>query len=220
MQDATRSVLDLWDATDAVVGRLRPEDWSRPLALPGMDVFDLTVHLAGVHYAGPERLREAMGAARARVAAQLADRISGDRVLGAQCLDMCLHAHDLGRAVGHPVDLADHAPAALEACRLIVDVAPRLLVAATGARDSTVRLRVRGDGVAPDVERTIHVADGHLVPASATAGTADVVDIDPVALLLLLSGRRGAETLRDEGSAHWSGDAADCFVHEARLLST
>lgn len=208
MEDATRSLLGLWDTAETLIGGLAAADWSRPLATPGTDVLDLAVHLSGVHYAGPERVGPALAAARRRDAVRLAGRPSGDRVLGATCLDMCLHAYDLGLALDAPVDLAEHPDAVLEACRLVVGVAPRLLLAATGTRDAAIRLRVRGpDGV--DLERV-------LGPAADRA--TETVDIEPDALLLLLSGRCDAEALRDAGAARWSGPAATAFVCSARLV--
>ncbi len=219
MDEATRSLLDLWDVTEHAVGTMAPPDWARRTPCPDMDVTDLVMHLAGVHYAGPDRLREGLVAGRARTATQLADRATGDRVLGAHCLDLCLHAHDLTSALGDPVDLADHAPAALEACRLVVDVAPRLLVAALGGRDATVRLVVRGAASLPGLERTIHVVEGHTAPPAVGAGTTvDTLEVEASALLLLLAGRRGADALEAAGAARWSGSAADAFVHRARLV--
>src|SRR4051794_25150958 len=146
MDRATQALLDLWDVAGDAVANLRADDWSRPTPGPEADVGGLVAHLAGIHYAGPETLRASLGAARRRDALQLAGRVPGDRVLGAHCLDLCVHAHDLTTALDAPVDLADHAAAALEACRLIVDVAPRLLVAVSGPRDATVRLVVRHPG--------------------------------------------------------------------------
>ncbi len=232
MDGAARSLLDLWDVTEDAVLGMRADDWSRPTPCPGMDVTDLVVHLAGVRYAGPERVREAVGAARELVADRLARRPPTRRVLGAQCLDMCVHAHDLSAAVGEPFDLAEHGPAALEACRLVVDVAPRLLVAALGSGDATVRLVVRGDrgaerGVASSgqeqvLDRTVHIAGGRLAVAEPREGRAapapDAVEIDAGALLLMLTGRRDADSLAAEGSASWSGPGADAFVHRARLV--
>ncbi|WP_433787957.1 hypothetical protein ACQPX6_14195 [Actinomycetospora sp. CA-101289] len=215
MEDATRALLGLWDVADANVRALAPGDWARTLpgAGPGpADVAELAVHLTGVHYAGPDTLRAALGAARHRAVAQLADRVAGDPVLGAQCLDMCLHVHDLTAALGAPADLRDHEPAAREACRLVLRVLPRLLVAAVGADDATLRLAVRaGD------DRAVHVSHGHVVPADGD--TVDAVEIDPGGLLLLLTGRLDAESLRAAGALDWSGPAADAFVHRARLLA-
>lgn len=214
MDDAGRSLLDLWDTTEDVLSGLRADDWARPVNALGMDVLDLAVHLTGVHYAGPARLGQAVGAARTRAAAQLLDRSAGDRVLAAWCLDMCLHTHDLGRATGRPVDLGDYPGATREACRLAVDLAPRLLVAASGPRDCTLRLRV-----ACGLERVVHVADGRPAPARPGDAATDIdsVDVDPAALLLLLSGRRTVDELRADGAVRWSGETAESFVHSARL---
>src|SRR5690349_13890774 len=113
------------------MGDLTPQDWNRTLPRAGdgpTDVAELAIHLTGVHYAGPDRLRAAVGAARRRALTQLGGRTTGDPVLGAQCLDMCLHVHDLTAAVGAPTDLREHEPAAREACRLVLRVLPRLLV--------------------------------------------------------------------------------------------
>jgi len=216
VDEATRDLLGLWDLTDEVMADLEPEDWNRPLPWAGdgpADVAELAIHLTGVHYAGPDRLRAAVGAARHRALSQLGGRTAGDPVLGAQCLDMCLHVHDLTGAVGTPADLRDHEPAAREACRLVLRVLPRLLVAAVGADDATLRVAVRlGD------DRAVHVTHGTVVPGRAGDATDDV-EIDPGGLLLLLTGRRDAESLRDAGALSWSGPAAEAFVHRARLLA-
>lgn len=226
MDDATRAVLELWDVAGEAVDRLEPADWSRPAPGAEPTVGDLVAHLAGVHadthYAGRDRQQASLADARRRAALALHGRHSGDRVLGAHCLDLCLHAHDLTTALGDPVDLGEHPAAALEACRLIVDVAPRLLVAALGPREATVRLVVRRpDGVegahATAFARTVHVVGGRRtgpVPDDAP----DVVEVDADALLLLLAGRRPAESLAAVGAATWSGTAADAFVHRARLV--
>lgn len=209
MEDATRSLLGLWDVTEALVEGIGAHDWSRPVAVPGTDVLDLAVHLTGVHYSGPDRVRHGLAAARALDAVRLADRPSGDRVLGATCLDMCLHAYDLGQALDAPIDLADHADAAMEACRLVAGVAPRLLLAATGSRDSGMRLRVRGPG-GWELDRVLGQPRGSVTSS---------VEIEPAALLLVLSGRGDPDELRATGSARWSGDAADAFLRGARLFA-
>ena len=218
MDDATRALMGLWDVAGENVRGLGAEDWARPLPGAGVgvgpaDVAELAVHLTGVHYAGPETLREAVAAARHRAETQLAGRTSGDPVLGAQCLDMCLHVHDLTTALGAPADLRDHEAAAREACRLVLRVLPRLLVAAVGADDATLRVAVRlGD------DRAVHVTHGTVVPGRPE-DAADAVEIDPGGLLLLLAGRRDAESLRDAGALSWTGPAAEAFVHRARLVA-
>ena len=216
MDDATRALMGLWDVAGENVRALGAEDWARPLPGAGVgpaDVAELAIHLTGVHYAGPETLREAVAAARHRAETQLAGRTSGDPVLGAQCLDMCLHVHDLTSALGAPADLRDHEAAAREACRLVLRVLPRLLVAAVGADDATLRVAVRlGD------DRAVHVTHGTVVPGRPE-DAADAVEIDPGGLLLLLAGRRDAESLRDAGALSWTGPAAEAFVHRARLVA-
>lgn len=225
MDDATRAVLELWDVAEDAVAGLWPDDWTRPAPGAEPTVGDLVAHLAGIHggthFAGPERLRASLAEARHRTALRLDGRTAGDRVLGADCLDLCLHAHDLTTALAAPIDLGDHPAATLEACRLIVDVAPRLLVAALGPRDATVRLVVRAPGGGDHttaLERTVHVVRGRRAGAEPDTEP-DVVEIDADALLLLLAGRRPAESFAADGAAAWSGDAADAFVHRARLVS-
>lgn len=223
MDDATQAVLELWDVAEEAVDHLRSDDWTRPAPGAEPTVGDLVAHLggvhAGVHFAGPDRLRASVAEARRRTAVRLEGRTAGDRVLGADCLDLCLHAHDLTTALAAPVDLADHAAATVEACRLVIDIAPRLLVSALGARDATVRLVVRRPdaGGTPALERTVHVVGGRATGPTGDAAP-DVVEIDADALLLLLAGRRRAEALAATGAAAWSGEAADAFVHRARLV--
>ncbi|GAA4914168.1 hypothetical protein EV188_11019 [Actinomycetospora succinea] len=221
MDDATQAVLELWDVAEDAVAGLDAEDWTRPAPGPEPTVGDLVAHLAGEHggtrFAGPEQLQSSLAGARRRTALRLDGRPPGDRERSADCLDLCLHAHDLTTALAAPVDLADHADATVEACRLVIDMAPRLLVAALGARDATVRLVVRRPdaGRTAALERTVHVVGGRCT--GPTDAFPDVVEIDADALLLLLAGRRRAEALAAAGSATWSGEAADAFVHRARL---
>ena len=214
MDDATWALLDLWTLAGRAVDDLGPDDWSRPTPYAAMDVTDLVVHLAGIHYAGPDRLRESIATARARTATLLADRAAGDRLLAAHCLDVCLHAHDLSSAVGDPVDLAAYAPAALEGSRLVVDATPRLLVAALGGRDASLHLVVHS--AAGTIERTIHVADGRVVHGDPPAAE-DVVEIDADALLLLVAGRREPTGLAADGAVRWAGPAAEAFMRGCRL---
>ncbi|MDD7964766.1 hypothetical protein [Actinomycetospora lemnae] len=221
--DTAAAVLGLWESAEDAVDGMAADDWTRDAPGPEPTVGDLVAHLAGehggVHYAAPARLRSSLAGARHREALRMAGLDAGDPVLGASCLDLCLHAHDLRTALGLPVDLAEHAPAVLAAARLVVDLAPRLLVAAVGPRAASVRLVVRAPGDdAAVLDRTVHVVDGH--PAAPDRDTPpDVVDVDADALLLLLAGRRPAEALAADGAAAWSGPAADALVHRAPLAA-
>ncbi|GAA4859735.1 hypothetical protein GCM10023203_03430 [Actinomycetospora straminea] len=218
-------MLGLWETAEDAVDGMAADDWTRDAPGPEPTVGDLVAHLAGdhggVHYAAPSRLRTSLADARHREALRMAGLDVDDPVLGASCLDLCLHAHDLRTALGLPVDLAEHAPAVLAAARLVVDLAPRLLVAAVGPRAASVRLVVRAPGRdgadAAVLDRTVHVVDGHPAPARDTAP--DVVDVDADALLLLLAGRRPAEAFAADGAASWSGAAADALVHRAPLAA-
>lgn len=219
MDDASRALLRLWDATDDVVGGLHDADWSRPLVpsgsaaamassaldTGGTDVTDLVTHLTGVHYAGPERLREALTEAHDRAERAVRWSAPSGRVLEAQCLDMCLHTHDLHEALGLELDPDAVAPAALEACRLASGLVPRL-VTRTGVRPTCLRLLVRAwPGGPVEIDRTVRLGDG---PAVATAE----VDAEAEAFLLLLARRRSAGELAEQGRVSWSGRSAECLV--------
>jgi hypothetical protein len=218
MDDATRALLRLWDATDDAVAGLHQTDWTRPLApsgapaavasavldTGGTDVADLVAHLTGVHYAGPDRLREALATAHERAERSVLTSAPSGRVLQAQCLDMCLHAHDLHEALDLELDPAVAAPAAVAACRLVSGFVPRLLVR-TGARAACLRLVVRdGPDGAVVIDRLVRVGEG-------TVPTAEV-DADAEAFLLLLAGRRSARELADAGRVLWSGRTAESLV--------
>jgi hypothetical protein len=219
MDDATRALLRLWDATDAAVAGLHDADWTRSLApsgapaavasamldTGGTDVAGLVAHLTGVHYAGPDRLREALATAHERAERSVLTSAPSGRVLQAQCLDMCLHAHDLHEALGIELDPAAAAPAAVAACRLVSGFVPRLLVR-TGARAACLRLVVRdGPDGAVVIDRVVRVGEGAAVPTAE-------VDADAEAFLLLLAGRRGARELADAGRVVWSGRSAETLV--------
>jgi hypothetical protein len=218
MDGATRALLELWDVTDAAVAHLGAADWARPLApsgsraavasavlgTGGTDVTDLVTHLTGVHYAGPDRLREALAEAHGRAERTALTSAPSGRVLQAQCLDMCLHAHDLHEALGLELDPVAAAPAAVAACRLVSEFVPRLLVR-TGARAACLRLLVRdGPDGAVVIDRVVRVGQG-------AAPTAEV-DADAEAFLLLLAGRRSAGELADAGRVVWSGRSAESLV--------
>lgn len=219
MDDATRALLRLWDVTDDAVAHLDADDWALPLVpsgspsavasavlgTGGRDVTDLVTHLTGVHYVGPERLREALAEAHDRAErSALSSALSG-RVLEAQCLDMCLHTHDLYEALGIELDPDVAGPAALEACRLVSEFVPRLL-ARSASRATCLRLLVRARPGGPvEIDRTVRVGDGPAVPTAE-------VDADADAFLLLLSGRRPATDLAAQGRVTWSGRTAASLV--------
>lgn len=219
MHDAARALLRLWDVTDDLVGGLHDDEWSRPLVpsgspaavasaaldTGGTDVTDLVTHLTGVHYAGPERLREALAQAHYRAERAVRTSAPSGRALEAQCLDMCLHTHDLHEALGLELDADAMAPAAVEACRLASALVPRLLTR-TGARPTCLRLLVRtGPGGPVEIDRTVRVGAGPAAPVGE-------IDAEAGAFLLLLAGRRSAAELADQGRVTWSGRGAECLV--------
>ncbi|WP_018330634.1 hypothetical protein [Actinomycetospora chiangmaiensis] len=192
MDDATRALLALWDTTGETVEGLRPDDWARPLARTeraracaaldtgGTDVTDLVTHLCGVHYAGPGRLQEALAVAHDRAGRQLTHAAPHGDELAAQCLDMCLHTHDLLAALGRELDRDAAEPAAAAACRLVVGTVPRLLAHSPAPRAAQLRVVVRtAAGVVID----------RVVPTTGT-GAPETLEADAVALLLTLSARR------------------------------
>lgn len=219
MHDATRALLRLWDVTDDAVAHLEPEDWALPLVpsgspgavasalldTGGTDVTDLVTHLTGVHYAGPDRLREALAEAHERAERSALTSEPSGRVLGARCLDMCLHTHDLHEALGIELDADVAGPAALEACRLVSEFVPRLL-ARSARRATCLRLLVRARPGGPvEIDRTVRVGDGAALPTAE-------VDADADAFLMLLTGRRPAGELAAQGRVAWSGRTAASLV--------
>ena len=218
MDDATRALLALWDATDDAVTGLGDTDWTRPLApsgapaavasavlgTGGTDVAGLVAHLTGVHYAGPDRLRAALIEAHERAQHAVLSAPPSDRVLQTQCLDMCLHTHDLHEALGLELDPLAAAPAAVAACRLVSGFVPRLLVR-SGAHATSLRLLVRDGPDGPVViDRTVRIG--------GAAGPTAELDADAEAFLLLLAGRRSARELADAGRVVWSGRSAASLV--------
>jgi len=228
------SLVALWDRIAEAVPVLDADDRVRPTACPDTDVTGLAAHLAGAHWAGPDRVRQALTAARDGAVRRVGSRPSGDRVLGADCLDLWVHAHDLDAATRAPLDLVRADAVALEACRLVVDLAPGLLRPA-GAPAGALHLVVRRpgrDGTA--LVRTLAVGGGCLADGATSTGpsgarlaavdegpvagsAASTLEIDADALLLLLTGRRSAAALRAEGAADWAGGPAAAFVARARL---
>ncbi|WP_433800604.1 hypothetical protein [Actinomycetospora sp. CA-084318] len=200
MDDATRALLELWDTTEDTVDGLGPADWGRPLARTdraracaaldtgGTDVTDLVVHLGGVHYLGPDRLRAALATAHARAGHQLTHAAPHGEELAAQCLDMCLHTHDLLAALDRELDADEAGPAAAQACRLVVGMIPRLLARTPEPRASALRIVVRSVPAGPVVVDRAFPTTGRRAP--------EVLEADAVALLLALSARRSVGELR------------------------
>lgn len=209
MDDVTRALLELWDTTEDTVEGLCPADWARPLARSeraracaaldtgGTDVTDLVTHLGGVHYVGPEQLQEALVAAHVRAGRQLTHAAPHGDELAAQCLDMCLHTHDLLAALDRELDRDEAEPAAAAACRLVVGTVPRLLARVPEPRASALRLVVRtASGVV--IDRTFPTT-GH--------GAPETLEADAVALVLVLAARRTAAEL--SGRIAWDGPTAE-----------
>ncbi len=206
MDDAARSLLDLWNGVVGTVAALAPADLARSTPDPAMDVGALGAHLAGLP--GPGSLAARVTAARDDATRRLAGRTAGDRVLAAHCLDLWVHAHDLAAALpAGPspgrADPARHTPVAVEACRLVADLAPRLV----GPGSAAPRLVVR-EATGPG-----RVVLDRALGASAT----DTLEIEARALLLLVTGRADPETLWTQGVARWSGAGAAAFVDHVRL---
>lgn len=220
MDDATRALLHLWDTTDEAVSRLDDPDWGRPLVPPGRrpaavalevggtDVTDLVVHLTGVHYAGPDRLRSALGAAHARAGWTLTHAAPHGTDLSAQCLDMVLHTHDLLGALDRELDPDVAGPAAVEACRLVLACLPRLLAHLPRA-SSGMRVIVRSSPGGP-------VVLDRLVPTGGD-GPPAVVDADATALVLLLAGRVDVDAV---AGVAWSGEVAERMLSGPALAGT
>jgi hypothetical protein len=222
--DAARSAIGLWDTVVGLVERLAPDDWSRPTPERDVDVRGLVVHLTTTGIPHPRgtssetlvaQLADARDAQARRLldlatAATAAER-AGDvhsrerRLLGASCVDMLVHTHDLAAATGAEMDLED-TPATVEACRYLLPMASQLMCGATGPTDpSGVRLEVIGLGTVP--------------PSSTGVDDRDVVTTTPAALVLLLSARADVDGWRRRGLLSWTGPHGAAFVRQARLLA-
>lgn len=233
MDDAAKAVEDLWDRVVALAERIGPAEWSRPTPCPDLDVKGVVAHVAttpgpGVRAgATPERLVAELRAARAREAARVAaltgadttgrgDGASTERVLGAACLDLWVHAHDLSVALGEPVDLDEDSPAVAEACRYLLRFTPQLFAARSGADDgAALQIALRGP---VDHDAALEVRDARGRWRNGAAGAAHAVSATPAAFILLLSGRGEPEQWRGLGALEWSGDGGEAFVHSARLF--
>ncbi|HEV7826994.1 MAG TPA: maleylpyruvate isomerase N-terminal domain-containing protein [Mycobacteriales bacterium] len=225
MTDSVRAVLPLWDRVIALAEGASPTDWSRPTPDPGLDVRGVVSHVAVAPPAGaPAQLLEGLHRAREAYLAHLAHaelhlhghghhhRHGQDRALGAACLDLYVHAHDLAGALGVPVDLDEDSPAIREACRYVMGLAPKLFTVRAGAQaGDTLRLGVPG---ALAEVAALPSRRGEERPA--TDGT---VTATPVALVLLLAGRGDPGLWRARGALEWTGESGEAFVTKARLLA-
>lgn len=222
LTEVTLELGRLWDGLVVRAEALQDEDWSLPTQDRDMDVRDLVVHLAttGAARASPRgtagllrELRETRDQARSRLVslastAEAAAGLEGNRdrrLLGAHCLDLVVHCHDLAAAVGERLDLVD-SPAAAEACRYVLPMAERLLARRAG----------NGLAAAPRLEVGRSVTGG---PGTPWPGQEEaVVTATPAALVLLLSGRSDPDEWRRRGALTWSGEAAESFVRRVRLF--
>jgi hypothetical protein len=246
MTDAARAVLTLWDRVISLAEQAQPLDWTRPTPDPDMTVRDVVSHVAAgtAIPAGPAvsaaELVEGLRLARAEYEARLAavtrhhDRhIDHDathlrRQLGATCLDLYVHTHDLQAALGVPVDLDDDSPAVTEACQYLLGLTPHLFAGRAGAQEGQA-LRVglpgmaqRGPVLAAAEGATVTVADGRGLwrPDGVDGDDAvGVVTAKPAAFVLLLAGRGDPGHWRDRGALEWSGDSGEAFVRKARLFA-
>ncbi|QBI21375.1 maleylpyruvate isomerase family mycothiol-dependent enzyme [Egibacter rhizosphaerae] len=137
-------------------------------------------------------------------------------LLRIRCYDLWVHLQDLRIALDTDLDLADSSSAARAAYQFVLDALPRLAVKRAGFPDgSTMRLTVHGP-----VQRSgvLHVADGwaswdnHADPGECS------VAADPLALTLLVSGRREPGYWRELELLEWAGPRGEQFVTGARLF--
>jgi hypothetical protein len=258
MTDAARAVLTLWDRVIALAEQAQPLDWTRPTPDPDMTVRDVVSHVAAgtAIPAGPRvppaELVEGLRLARAEYEARLAavarhhrrheeqhdephDATHLRRQLGATCLDLYVHAHDLSTALGVPVDLDDDSPAVTEACQYLLGLTPHLFAGRAGAHEGqTLRVGLpgmaeRGPVLAAADGATVTVAGGRGLwrPDATAEGQPDGTDTDgagvvtakPAAFVLLLAGRGDPAQWRDRGALEWSGDSGEAFVRKARLFA-
>jgi hypothetical protein len=217
-------VLALWDRVIALAEQAAPGDWTRPTPDPEMTVRDVVTHVAAgapLLGPGPAELVDGLRLAREAYASRLAithespgHHVRDNRALGASCLDLYVHAHDVASALGIPVDLDDDSPAVAAACRYLMQLAPKLMTVRVGAQEGdSVRLAL--PGVGNDVATAgLWRPDG----IEDAAGAQGAVVAKPAAFILLLAGRGDPGHWRARGALEWSGASGEAFVQKARLL--
>jgi hypothetical protein len=222
-RDPAGSAAGLWDRVVALAERLEPADWSRPTPDADLTVRDVVEHVAGPSAPGPGasllvRLRRAreMGVAVGIEPARGSTRNGPSHlVLGAACLDLYVHLHDLTMATDAPVDLEERSAEVEDASRQALRYAPYLFAAAGAADGQTLSLRLQG---VPALDAGLAVRGGRGVWVPGEDRADGVVTATPAALILLLAGRADPRALRRRGTLEWSGAAGDTFVHRARLF--
>lgn len=237
MADAGTALAETWDRMVALAERIEPCDWSRPTPCPDLDVHALVAHVATAtadpgRAGTPERLLDGLRATRAsqlsRSAAWAgpnpdkpgpgpASETRRQRMLGASCLDMWVHAYDLATALDEPLDLDADSPALQESCRYLLGLSPQLFALRTGADEGAgLRVTLRGRLT----QRTaLEVRDGRGVESSDRDAAGQAVTATPAAFVLLLSGRGDPQHWRDLGALEWSGSHGEAFVNRARLFA-
>jgi hypothetical protein len=220
---AVLAVDDLWSRLVGLGERIGTADWGRPTPCRGTDVRGLIDHLVGAAGAVGSSPRDqllAAGSAQRRVLGRLLERADDpaaapparlQRVLGATCLDLWVHAVDLARGLGEPVD--EDAPGLDAACSYALGLAP--LLVARGAGHDGAALRILIDGEVP--HDAVLRADGRGRWDDTATTVPNVVRVTAAGLVLLLSGRIDPATLRDTGALAWEGAQAEAFVRDTRL---
>ncbi len=238
MSDAAEAVVQAWDRLVALAEQIGPEDWQRPTPCPESDVAGLVAHVAGPGALQPataglfrdpvEALRVSRARQIARIAAMGGDMGGdmarpaqvgrGDRMLGASCADLWVHAYDLATGLGEAFDLDEHSAPLAQACQYLLSLTPALV---------TSRL---APGEAGDLRVTLHGAVEHDSALALRNGRArwdgsggvareHLVTGTAAAFVLLLSGRSDPAQLRERGVLAWSGAHGEAFVRRARLLT-
>jgi hypothetical protein len=226
MTEPATPVLELWDRVIALAEQAAPTDWTRPTPDPDMTVGDVVTHVAaGAPLLGrsPAELLDGLRLAREAYASRVTlaepgHHVRDDRALGASCLDLYVHAHDVATALRIPVDLDDDSPAVAAACRYLMHLAPKLMTARVGAQEGdAVRLALPGvgDGLATAGPR-LWRPDSEDADADPDDGT---VVAKPAAFVLLLAGRGDPGHYRARGALDWSGASGEAFVRKARLFT-